>query len=177
VSILGNRHRPDGEDKVAIDPEQQLYKDMAELKSGIRSLKTRLTKLSGRIESLELMAFQDQISNLNDKVEVVKRELKELAEQQLELARTLRNVLTTTQLYSAALKIESLLSALRRIIENQLPNKAPTLLTQLYADASNAKSQLQSSDTPLDIALQFKKSWQNRLQELGLKLGSDFIEY
>lgn len=75
MSILSNRHRPNGEDKVAIDPEQQLYKDMAELKSEIKSLKTRLTKLSGRIESLELMDFQSQILKIGEKIDSINEHL------------------------------------------------------------------------------------------------------
>lgn len=36
---------------------------------GIRSLKTRISKLTGRVEQIENLEFQNQISSLSDKVE------------------------------------------------------------------------------------------------------------
>ena len=64
------------------DPEQQLFKDMADLRekvpklqNEIKSLKGRLTKLSNRVESLELMTFQDQISRLGEKIDSVSKNL------------------------------------------------------------------------------------------------------
>lgn len=58
------------------DPEQQLYSDMADLtekvpkiQNAVKSINTRLNKLSSRIENLELMAFQEQINSLNDKID------------------------------------------------------------------------------------------------------------
>jgi hypothetical protein len=51
------------------DPETQFIKELAEiagLKKEIRSLKNRVGKMNGRIEQLELCAFQDQISRLDE---------------------------------------------------------------------------------------------------------------
>ncbi len=169
---------------MANDSEQQLYEDMAELRdkvpklqNEIRSLKTRLTKLSGRVESLELMDFQSQISKLDDRVESVKQEILELAQKQITLVNTLKDSVLSVQQYMAGLRINSLSSDFYRIIKNQ-PSKQPSaLITQLYADVASTKSTIKSSNTPLEVANQFQETWKNRLQELGLKLGSDFIEY
>jgi hypothetical protein len=53
------------------DREAALYRDLAkieEFKREVRSLKTSLGKLKGRVESLELMGFQKQLDRLNDRI-------------------------------------------------------------------------------------------------------------
>ena len=57
------------------DPEQQLYRDVSELReqipkfhSEVRSLKTRLGKLKNRLDGFELIDFQGQITSLDSKV-------------------------------------------------------------------------------------------------------------
>ena len=159
------------------DPEQQLYEDIADLMKKVsnlrnenRALKTKLTKLSNRVESIELLALQDQISTLNDEVKSNKQELQAAVV-------TIRDGLIDAQRSIAGLRINTLTPSLKAIIERQLPKKAPNLLVQLFADAANAKSKIDSSNNPPKIANQFKDKWQKLLQELGLELGSDFIVY
>ena len=59
----------------ANDGELPLQKKLTNIENKLKSIKGGLTKLTRRIESLELMSFQDQISKLGDEVESITKRL------------------------------------------------------------------------------------------------------
>jgi len=132
---------------MANDPEQQLYTDMADLtekvpklQNEIKSLKAKLTKLSGRIESLELMAFQEQISSLNDK-------MKSISESLLAASRRL-----------ARFEMEFLQYHVRGVIRDELSGPECERVREYIAkEYARAEEKLVHSSEPLSILRDFRK--------------------
>jgi chromosome segregation ATPase len=141
------------------DAEQALLKALANFKKEVHSLKTRLGKLTGRVEQLELMDSQNQLTRLDERITKISDELTTAANQQTQ-------ALLLLQRSIAALRIDSLVHNSREIIEQELPNDSH-LFTQLLTDASSAKGKLTTSNNPWEIAIQFKDKWEKLLHELG----------
>jgi hypothetical protein len=128
------------------DPESQLYRDMAdikelvpELQKEIKSLKGKITKLTNRIQTLEMMAFQEQITSLVEKINL-------LNEKALETSR-----------YAAKFEMDFIQYHMKGMIHQKLSNQERERLsehiTQLFA---TAKERVQNSLEPISILIDFK---------------------
>jgi len=128
------------------DAEQQLYKDIADLtkkvpklQNEIKALKGRLTKLSNRVESLELMTFQDQISRLGEKIDSVSMNL-------VNVSRLFASfVIDVNQMHIKSAIDQTLKSPIRETVKEQITLK--------QAQAAEAISH---SLNPLEIAKGFR---------------------
>lgn len=144
------------------DPEAALYKDLAkieEFRKEVRSLKTQLGRLAGRVKQLEVMDFQNQLNSLDERIKKTSDELTAIKKQQA------KGLLETHRII-AALEINSASNSFWDIIHFQLSDNS-NLRTQLVADASTAKSQVMTSEKPYDIVTEFKHKWTKRVRELG----------
>ena len=138
-----DRHCLKGERKMTNDPEQQLYKDMADLtekvpklQNEIKSQKRRLTRLSNRVESLELLALQDQISNLNDKVDSINTNLADVA-----------RTVAITEIDNLKLHM---VSAIRRRLSVNNSNRT-RLREYISTECIKARERARTSSSPIDL--------------------------
>lgn len=149
------------------DPEQQLYKDMADLteqmpklQREVKSLKTRLAKLISRIDRLELIGLQDQLTSLGDEQKQLKSTLDETAKLHE------KQILKIWQsMY--AFKINDDVDNYSGIINHQLSRRTE-LISQLLIDATNAKTNVLKSSEPNKTYAYFKKEWDDKLKQLGV---------
>ena len=132
---------------MASDPEQQLYIDVADLKgkvpklqNEVKSTKKQLTKLSNRIESLELLAFQEQISSLNDKINLID-------EMVIEVSR----VVAMTEIEDLRLHMEKAIAGSQSTPSNK------QLSQYLTVECTKARTQVCSSPKPLSILYEYRK--------------------
>lgn len=102
--------------------------------------KKQLTKLSNRIESLELMAFQDQISKLGDEVKSVNENIT-----------TLSRVVAMNELGTLRLHMLNAIDVAYK--ENSQTN---TLLKEyIITEHAKAKEKVRTSAKPLIIFIEF----------------------
>lgn len=154
---------------MANDLEQQLYSDMADLtekvpklQDEIKLLKQRLTKLSKRIENRESMAFQDQISNLNDKVEAAQLKLQE------QITHVSDSLLVTAQ-FLARFDIEWIRWGLsewssKRLSKSTVPTYSK-VRQFLLSHSATAKEKTRHSSTPLSVAMEFRKECEDYFED------------
>ena len=136
------------------DLERQLYIDMADFKEQVAELKMLLTKLSNRIESLELMAFQDQILKLDDEVNSLNKSL-------IAIGRTVAlNEMDSLQLH--------IILAIRQKLSATDP-KRKRLEEYIAVKYTTAKEKLRDSPTPLAILFDFKNLCTNCSEKNNLR--------
>ncbi len=130
------------------DLEQQLYTDMADLteqvpklQNEVKSLKKRLTKLSNRVESLELVTFQDQIANLNDKVDSINTHL-------IDVARTVAII----EMDALRLHMQT---AIRRALSTNNPKRLQ-LKEYIFSECTKASERARTSPSPIDLLDEFR---------------------
>ncbi len=164
-----SRHSHKGEDGMENDPEKQLYQDMADLtekvpkiQGEVKSLKTRLKRLAGQVEQLDLINSQNQIVALDQKINLVDGRLKELIALNAELTK----VVALNRFFSIQHDISDTL------ISSHISG-TQAVQTQLIADAANIKHQMMTSERPDKILIAFREKWINILRELGAK----FVEF
>ena len=152
-----------GEGKMANDPEQQLYADMADLREAVpklqnevKSLKARLTKLTTRIEQMELMGFQDQVGAVDRKTDVLSEQMKEQQTLSEELIRS--TVLIRLDIFS-----EGFLD----ILNSTNPQNAQSLRTQLMADIAKTRQIIRLESEPVAELNAFNKKWRDTLKKTG----------
>ena len=132
---------------MANDPEQQLYKDMDDLtekvpklRNEVKSLKRRLTIMSKRVESLELMAFQDQISKLDEKVN------------------SIGAVLINTNRSLARFEMDFMQYHVCRAIRSSLKSpERDKLLDHISMEFARGTESIKHSSNPLSISTKFTK--------------------
>jgi len=151
------------------DPEERHIKNLEDfmkevpiLHNKVKALKGNITKLSNRIQTLEMMAFQEQITSIGDELKQFKQTSGDTSSKQEEVLLELQQILV-------ALNINSLVNNLGNIINNQLPNRS-NLITQLIADATKAKQQTEQSEEPFEIMREFKDKWFKKVEDLGAKV-------
>ena len=106
---------------------------------------------------------------VDDKVKLIKRELQQLKVAHDAIANQHAREILNTQRALAWFKISSDVGAFRDIIQDQLHGN-PSLFTQLIADATAAKSKLDTSQEPFSVLLQFTKKWSEILKNLGAEV-------
>lgn len=95
---------------------------------------------------------------IDGKIKPIKRELQKLN----------RTILLIQQLV-ASLKINADTDNFHSILTTELPKKNH-LVTQLFTDAATAKARITSSNTPLNIAVEFFDNWAEILKKSGAKM-------
>lgn len=115
-----------------------LTKKMPKLQNDIKSIKNKLAKLSGRIESLELMALPDQISNLDDEIKAVNS-----------------NLLSVSRFF-AVFEMDFMQFHLRSRIQDSEIEYTEDVLEKIIAAFSRAKEAVKYATDPLEIVLDFR---------------------
>ena len=133
---------------MATDPEGQLYKDMADLtekvpklQNELAALKKRLTELTKRVESLELMAFQDQISKLGDEVKSTNEDLVRLS-----------RVVVLNEIDTLHLHMERAIS--KEVSDDKLRER---LRLYISVEGTRARERVDNAPSPITILMAFKK--------------------
>lgn len=134
------------------DSEATLLKGLASIEGfrrEVRSFKTRLGKLTGRVESLELMNFQEQLNRLDEQI----------AQQQKSLL--------DTQRFVASFIIISTHNNSNEQVEQKRPDAGKH--SEFVAETTTAISKVSISNDPLSIARAFKTKRYEVLHKLGIK--------
>jgi hypothetical protein len=85
-----------------IDPETALFRELAdikEFKKEVRSLKTRLGRLTRRVDQLQLISFQGQLNGLDKQITKLSDELLQTRRQAFNLALTVVRDLANKHLH------------------------------------------------------------------------------
>ena len=142
---------------MAEDREQQLYRDIAflteelpKLQNKNKALKAELKKAFNRIDNLELMAFQDQISNLDA------------------LVKELKDTILDTQRFLARFNIIFEANHSYSMLEKRKPLVAKNLFSQWVANATKANSNATTGPNPLSVADKYSDECYKQLDELGV---------
>lgn len=124
-----------------------LEQRVKELERQVRSLKTRNTKLANRVQDIELLDFQQQITKLNERITKLD-ELTLGAEQHLAWVDI--NGLTTDFL--------AYLSQLNPLLGGITYAVRQTAREHALRDAAAFGQQVYNSTTPVDLAKQFRQN-------------------
>jgi predicted RNase H-like nuclease (RuvC/YqgF family) len=122
------------------------------LQKNVELLKTKLRKLQSRVETFDLLAFQQQLDALNDQVK----------EWSKELIASNRNV---------AMNCVSL-TFLK--VQQVIDKKHIKVLAQLIAELGKINERISTSDNPLDVAQQFEDDVSKLVASSGVK-GVDLV--
>ena len=118
---------------------------------------------------MEKEHFDPVYGYIDNKIKLLKRELKQLKIAHDTLANKHEKMLLDIQTTIVAWDINSSVDTYGEIIGSQLSHRND-LITQLVADAVNAKKELLNSEHPFDIGLEFKNKWRDKLENLGAKM-------
>jgi hypothetical protein len=113
-----------------------------------------LHPLNERIEAIEV-DLNGVKAAVNDLKTAHNKMTRQYSETLLSLMRTV-----------ACLKIDNETRAIHSILNHQFPNKS-TLVTQLFTNASAAKSGTDSSNHPFKLSSDFHEKWGKKLKDLG----------
>lgn len=68
---------------------EKAWEDIGSLKKEVRSLKTRLGKLTGRVNQLDLIGFQDQLSRLDERITRLSSDLTSVRQREFQIICTM----------------------------------------------------------------------------------------
>ena len=157
-----------------IDPEEKLYRAMANLteevpkiQGEIESLKKGFGKLSKNVkhnvEQLDLMGLQEQIVALDEKVNDV---IQIVAKQ----TSSLDGMLPLFKELTIAVEHNKLMSIFHDMLgileSSNIPDKH-AIHTQLIADVTNAKQQIRTWPHKSSLVEDCRQTWAKRLSDLG----------
>ncbi len=125
--------------------------DIESLMKEVRSLKTRLGKLTSRVEQLGLMDFQEQLNRLNERIGIISEAL----------LISSRNI--------ARFIILSTCRDTKDIIYREKPNADRYVITQLLTDAKGTRTEVDKTTNPLLNSAQFENKCLELLKSLGIK--------
>ncbi|HEY42061.1 MAG TPA: hypothetical protein G4O18_09455 [Dehalococcoidia bacterium] len=112
----------------------------------LKSLKTQLGKQTKRINQLELMGFQEQITNLSEKIDSINTNL-------IDMARTVAtNEITTLRLHMQR--------AIEKTFKPDNPNRK-RLREYISIEATKASERAKNSLSPIDLYEDFRRECTN----------------
>lgn len=109
---------------------------------------------------------------VDGKIRLIKRELQQLKVAHDAVANQQAQAILDLQRIVAGLKVNSDVATNISIIDNQFRNKS-TMRTQVITEAAAVKSQIQTSNKPMVLAIGFYEKWNKAFRDLG----ADFISY
>jgi len=109
---------------------------------------------------------------VDGKIRLIKRELQQLKVAHDAVANQHAQTVLELQRLVASFKVNSDVATFTSIIDTQFPNKS-TMRTQIITEAVAVKSQIQTSNKPIGLAIGFYQKWEKGIRDLG----ADFISY
>jgi sulfur relay (sulfurtransferase) DsrC/TusE family protein len=115
------------------------------------------------------MVSEEGIEKALEDIEVLKKELGELKTDHVEVVKQLREEITYLSQFTCGMKINADVRTIHNIINGQFSGKS-TLVTQLFADAAAAKTEVYNSQHPYEIEKEFHDKWTTKLEKMGAKI-------
>lgn len=109
---------------------------------------------------------------VDDKIKPIKRELKQLKAAHDAVAKQNGQAILALQQLASGIKVNSDVDTFTSIIDTQFRSKT-SMRTQIITEASVIKSQIQTSNEPIGLAVQFYQKWAKTFRDLG----ADIISY
>jgi DNA repair exonuclease SbcCD ATPase subunit len=150
-----------------VSPEaiEKAFADIEVLQKEVRSLKTRLGKLTNRVTLTELQGLQDQISHLDERTTSFSKEFNEKIQDY-------ENQLLGLQCYVSASHINEDVDVFCNLLDTSNIRDKSNIQTQLITDASSTKAEIFNSNRPNTLAVDFHTKWSKYLTDIGIKFVS-----
>ena len=132
----------------------------------LKSIKIQIGKLTGRVESLELMDFQNQLNSLDERItKLINHDLQQLKQAHDAAVAEQKKELLDMQQRLASFMIVSTMNTLS--CRYDIPDK---LFRQICISAAAAKAKAQSSDEALKVAFEFYNHAIDSLNKGGISI-------
>jgi len=114
------------------------------------------------------MVSEKEFQKALEDIETLQKEIAELREDFAQVTKQLRQELLEIWRLNAQLKVNADSETIRDIIQTQLPN-SNHLKAQEIKDMTDAKTQIESSNKPLQIAADYQAKWIKIVRDSGAK--------